>query len=86
MISDGEIRATLESVGAKSENPWVRRVMGRAVEILDGRGFEAAAVELLREIARTKRVQRQLLWVNLAVAAVFIAILYLALEGFWKSI
>jgi hypothetical protein len=85
-ITEGDVRAALDSVLTTTSNPTVRRVMRRAVEILDSQGFEAAATDLLREIARTKKVQRELMWVNLAVAAVCAAILFAVLAAFWRSI
>lgn len=85
MVSESDVRAALDSVLTTTSNPTVRRVMRRALTILDSQGFEAAGVELLREIARTKRTQRQLLWLNLAVAVICLVILFDILGGFWKS-
>ena len=74
-LTNDEIRAQLEDVADATEYPAVRRVMERAMRLLESDGLERAVSELLTEMARVKRTERQLLWAMplvLLIALVFL--------------
>lgn len=70
-----------------SKWPAVRRSARNTLRILrQNPDFVAAASNLLNEMARTKRAERQLLWLGPVVAAVCLVVLMAVLAGFWRSI
>lgn len=93
-VGSDEVRKTLESVRDRTENPEVRRVMDRALELYklykdqsDPRaidpGLASAASELLNEMAKTKRLERTILWLGPVVALAVTLILFAALRTLW---
>lgn len=94
-VSSDEILRTLESVRDTTTNPEVRRVMERAVElyrkqagpaqVIDPR-LTAAASELVNEMAKTKRLERIILWLGPLVALAVTAVLFGALRVLWLGL
>lgn len=94
-ISSDEVRKTLESVRDSTENPEVRRVMDRALELyrtysepvqaIDPR-LSAAVTALLSEMAKTKRLERTILWLGPVVALAVTAVLFAALRTLWLGL
>lgn len=94
-VSSDEIRRTLESVRDKTTNPEVRRVMDRALELyrtysepvqaIDP-GLSAAVTALLSEMAKTKRLERTILWLGPLVALAVTAVLFGALRVLWLGL
>ena len=93
-VRNVEVRKALESVRDTTTNPEVRRVMERALELYKeqpdsqavGPGLSSAATVLLDEMARTKRLERQLLWLGPATILVMTAILFAVAGRFLKII
>jgi hypothetical protein len=94
-VSSDEVRKTLESVRDSTENPEVRRVMDRALELyrtysepvqaIDPR-LSAAVTALLSEMAKTKRLERTILWLGPVVALAVTAVLFAALRTLWLGL
>lgn len=94
-VSSDEVRKTLESVRDSTENPEVRRVMDRALELyrtysepvqaIDPR-LSAAVTALLSEMAKTKRLERTILWLGPLVALAVTAVLFGALRVLWLGL
>lgn len=94
-VSSDEVRKTLESVRDSTENPEVRRVMDRALEMyrtysepvqaIDPR-LSAAVTALLSEMAKTKRLERTILWLGPVVALAVTAVLFAALRTLWLGL
>lgn len=94
-VSNAEVLRTLESVRDTTTNPEVRRVMERAVElyrkqaspaqVIDPR-LTAAASELVNEMAKTKRLERIILWLGPLVALAVTAVLFGALRVLWLGL
>ncbi|HHW26220.1 MAG TPA: hypothetical protein GXX23_02640 [Firmicutes bacterium] len=94
-VSDNEIRRTLESVRDKTLHPEVRRMMERALELYRAQpqpaqsidpGLTSAAKALLDEMAKTKRLERTILWLGPLVALAVTAVLFGALRVLWLGL
>lgn len=93
-VSSEEIRTTLESVRDTTQNPRVRRVMQRALELYGGQGasqptdsgLSTAVAVLLEEMAKTRRLERVTLWLGPVVALAVTAILFAALRTLWLGL
>jgi hypothetical protein len=90
-VSNLEVLKTLESVRDTTANPKVRQVMERALELYKGQsdprainpGLASAASELLTEMAKTKRLERVILWLGPVVALAVTVVLFAALKALW---
>lgn len=90
-VSNLEVLKTLESVRDTTANPKVRQVMERALELYKDQsdpraidpGLASAASELLNEMAKTKRLERTILWLGPVVALAVTLILFAALRTLW---
>lgn len=80
-IDNEEVREALETVVKRTEYPHVKRIMERAIEILDDKGLETAAAHLVEEMAASKRAERQLLWAMPIVLITAMAFLFHALRA-----
>lgn len=94
-VSDNEILRTLESVRDKTLHPEVRRIMERALELYRAQhqpaqsidpGLASAAKALLDEMAKTKRLERTILWLGPVVALAVTLILFAALRTLWLGL
>lgn len=80
-MTEFEVREALVSTESMTSNPHVKRIMERAIEILDDKGLETAAAHLVEEMAASKRAERQLLWAMPIVLITAMAFLFHALRA-----
>jgi len=94
-VSSDEILRTLEAVRDTTTNPEVRRVMERALDLYRQQaqpaqsidpGLSAAAAMLFNEMAKTKRLERTILWLGPLVALAVTAVLFGALRVLWLGL
>lgn len=80
-VSNDEVRRTLEQVATTTQNPRVRSIMTKALHLLDADSLAPAASTLLSEMAKTKRLERTILWLGPVAALAATAVLFAALRG-----